>query len=461
MQVNIEVMARENGLRPNELRIELGIPTAFQRDVRKAETFMELVSLPFPKDEDRFNSCGPKFEEEDREEYLEKRKLFFAIYIETFPDVLTLVKEIGKKDNVYFVQLLEDEVGEVLSRVKAFLSPQVEAANSLDEFMRLKGLMDEIQKSWGVRGDRCWLNLHDLEYGLERSALYQALKELEKAKGVSKTINLLGAWRLFLKDPRRDPDRQNPQWQFALDRIETIRQLIALWQTGLDSFSQLGNTAFEAKAKQIVGMEVARAMQHAGLLSRHEQDGRENKYYSHALVTALLHREVSEDELEVWRTTWVDRKLKSDRNEGLPKEYFAAWDLIHLSTAKKLTDEKEIRNFLKKASYQTETHGLLRGKLRKIGEKLIAQTESEDDIRKIGEKYDISYFDIISERKRKRDKLKAQKIIAESNDKDELRGAYQQFKDREPDKARIALLKLVQFYPAEVVDEIPIEVPSE
>lgn len=83
MQVNIERMAQELGLRPDQVRLWLGIPTSLQREIRSTSTFEGIVALA-SRFADRHGLCGPKFEKEELEEYRQRRAELFAVYVEQF-----------------------------------------------------------------------------------------------------------------------------------------------------------------------------------------------------------------------------------------------------------------------------------------------------------------------------------------------------------------------------------------
>jgi hypothetical protein len=428
-------------------------------------------------------SCGPKFEPEEKEEYLAKRQEFFPTYLARFTTVDSF-KEFGRDpQNHYrgifttqdenatgseaFVEIYKAKASEALSASEQKLEKLVTLYKEAGSFLRndsevaLVISLDVVLKllSNGVR--ECFL------------------EELAAAQATEKSIpEVLEIFQKLGRNHMREFGLNSSVWEWLLTRTTSVDDLLIIEQKLEPSFTigsmlepRLGNLV-ETAIQELDSF--AAAVEYARIFANRDRAYAANQVYTKALA-ALASRASAEEELVLVLGLYSRRKDQFDtftRNSIRPSHtLYQKWDNLHLNEARMEEDIARLGGLLNNAPESSETRRVASKRLNKHFATLLAEatTESEvDEVNKSAEALSRHIRVATHERKEELKQSAHAKHVGElwttfesghpfEDERTVLKGLFHEFDKKDPERARRVLLRLMKYFPAEDVEEVAVE----
>lgn len=472
MHVDLGTMAQALGIRENQLRITLGIPTPLQRLVRMASTFLEIVDLDGKFAEDRNASCGPKFEEEEKEEYLARRKTLFPDYLAGFNTIEEFLTFGHTKDGRHSIPLMREEQQLASAKLKPLLYAELESAGE-----DLKALLELRETMYFFLGKR-WLsneNLsHDVHHALQRAFLMK----------LRSTTDTLARLAILEEMPVRRYDlfgdhRGDGPWRFVWEEVKTLEEGFAL-EKSPNKGDYIDKGAVKIRLLELLEEKMKTLNTFEGRLTfalrleKRDFKGPDT-LYSRALESAA---EKAEDIGNIGRIVqlWEERGERNttyrDRWPGLPIPILEKLDDFWLEEAERSENLERLANLMN-SPWGTKTHEVAEKKLRahfdeKIG---AAQTKAEveevqEEAKRLSVSLRIRTYDRIKELEDAAEEREAEESLVrvrsgeDPDPKSTLIALYRHYSEKkEMEKTKQIAFFLAPHFPAETVEEISIETP--
>lgn len=475
MHVEFGNMARELGIRPDAIRIMLGIPTRLQKLIRSAASWEEIVSLSSEFREDRsFNSCGPTYESEELKEYEARRDAFFAVYLDKFETIENFDKFGQDPTGRHIANGEETRLG--ADKLCRLFRRKIDEASSLPE-----GALDSLVEIFYSRSE-FYDRHHDTSSISAVRAREYLLQNLRRAflsevaaaqtQGVKETILVFD--KLGKRIGKEDLGARGPDypWRTIWLNADGLENLLLI-EEGV-SPTLLDEDAVDRRAASFMPefMEKIKSFSEALVFAQgfaswdgyHASDA-----YSEALIGAAKKVENEDDALAVLKA-WEDRSRGRTYNPdnpwpGLPKVILEKWDEIFLEKIEVTDDLTRLAQLLETSPFGSRSYKAAKKRLDNHFETLMAQARTEEDADKV-------YMDAMTlSRWISVDEGRKKTIVAERHaekvrtlwetlergdelEKTALIGLFHEFKEKEPEKARKVLVALAKHFPAESVEEI-------
>ncbi len=487
MHVDFGIMGRELGIRPDGIRIALGIPTKLQRLVRSAIVFEDIAALNNEFVEgDRYRNCGPKFEQAEKEEYLARRTELFPAYLARF-ETIESFKEFGMSPGGFRITSNE-EASEASEKFCGLFKSEIEKAKKLSEG-KLERLM-EIRASIS-------LFVQQIEDGREHGGIsvYRALQnamdsirdafrdELRVAndKGVTQMILVFkklgnGLSRSDLGD-RHSVNHELP-WSILWRSAATMEEIFLIEKEVPNSFldeKEIENCLANLSENAIEGEKsFEAAFAKAKLLSG--RDGyRASRAYSRALTVAagkIRFKSQLRQFIAVWETRKEGRSISGDEKyPTLPDSVLKKWNYFFLKRAESEQNLSKLAQLMDESPWSSKTKQVASKRLQDHFARELAQAQTEKEAERVSKDAKaLSIYILVPAYQRKMDirgEHNAERIRSlwetiergdtVDDEKKVLIGLFHEFKASDPEKARNVLIRLARHFPAETVDEIPTE----
>lgn len=484
MFVDFASMARELGTRPDALRIAFGIPTRLQRLIRAATTFEEVAALAGEfRQDDYHRSCGPKFEEVEKEEYLARRAELFPAYLARFTTIESFQSfGINAVGDAFTYECEEAEGSKKLCELFGVKIDEGTEARNGDELERLVEIHAEASKFVrGERSERPRVSAREILGFLTMRIRGVLEMELEAAKVERDTARAVAAFEklkgISAYDLRRDREKENRYpWHWLWTETTSLENILFI-EKEIPGF--VDRSAVEGRIAEAIGAAIEKTADFSEALAFAKRfagrdDDQPSEVYSFALVSVAEKAKTVpqlRQLIQVWRGRHLRGKTSFPQPE-LPRVFLNKWDAFFLVKARAEPNLRKLAKLAERSPWGSEARRTAERRLEAHFEALMAAAPSEEEIDRIeGEAKALSRGINLLSYSFKRDlesRRHAEKVQAlweklergeeVENEKQVLVGLYHEFKEEDPERAHKVLLRLAQHFPAEVVDEVPTEV---
>ncbi|MBX4199892.1 hypothetical protein KW790_00305 [Candidatus Parcubacteria bacterium] len=481
MHADFSSMARELGIRPDALRISLGLSTRLQRLVRSAKTFEEITALSGEFTEDSYsNSCGSKFEQIELEEYKERRKELFLAYLDRFQ----VIEDFQTFGTTAGFQIINEEEAESASeKISSLFLERREAIindGSPEKLDRLLTLFKETDK---FVGDNIPVSVYssreelaqDIRHAFQSefsclNTLEERLALFQKMKGQQVSLS------------SRHDQSTRFAWKFMWVETESIEELL---QIESEIPSEYLDTDLISQKLSILVSERVRKIENfdeALSFTRNfaDRDGYEPCVIYSAALNSLAQRSLTPEQIlllyDIWQTRRSHHNSRSDVwRELVPsKKLFDAWDKHFLHMAQETSLPKELAWLLNKSPWNSKTCQTALDRLKSYFGSRIVNASTPEEVGKIEEEAEVLSSRIYLNVHTRKDELRRESnrrnllelwATIESgqfhgNEKSALVSLFHEFREDLVLSKRI-LLKLATYFPAENIDEIPDSVSTQ
>ncbi len=478
MQVDFIAMGKELGVRADIIRLRLNIPTRLQRLIRNTRTFQEISALSgdFAEDSSR-NSCGPKFESEEKAEYEARRKEFFPAYLDHFQTIDDF-KGFGRMDSRSqhspSFELESEELEAATKKLESLMLEKAEAAqDNLDALLEIR----TIKLSFASKGLRTlqWFDLN-------QKILQAFIAELKNASDVNERIKIIAKmpesrYNLF----ERYVPQNNYPWAFVWEEVSTLDEAMLLEGLPEDQGSFILNEPLQNRMLLLLEEVVRKMPGFAERLAYAENFARRERYNADKLYSRAL--ELSAEEIkEKGQLTaiidiWQGRRAKNGSSsfhgnwDELPQIILDKWDAFYLTEAETTEDMKQLVDLARSSSGASKTYRTAQDRIESHFDRILSQAQSVEEVERIEAEAKALYQGLHIHSYTRRQELERQKqsqeiqklwdLIEQGKAGEEERriliGLYHEFKKKDPEKTRIILKRLAKYFPAEVMDEVEVE----
>ena len=474
MHVALDSMATALGIRPNSLRIKLGIVTRLQGQVRAAKTFLDMVALEPEFREKMHSSCGPKFEPEELHEYKARRGEFFSDYLGQF-NTIEQFKSFGKiaaGPSLSF--FYNDEWSTASSKLYSLIKEMLESANDLTALIEVHQVVEYFHKYFKIYDQGF---AQDLKYKMIRYFI-EALRSTKSLKDRLKIIKTMpiSYYDLFGFDHHRQ-EKSSAQWKFVWEEIESLEDAFLVEQTKTGDF--ISSDGLKVRMTTLLDKRMGRMrgfrqrLAFANSLAKRDNNGPD---YLHSRSLELVAEKAStlmqvREIIKIWRS-----RPKNSSGSGphiswpeLPQIMLDKWDDLKLYIAEESVDANTLAELLESSPFGTKTRQVALDKLNNHFKLMMdtAQTEEEldqveKDAKSLSGCISTSKYERRDAIRAKENQRRAEAVLSKTtrgehpDPKKALIGLYHHYKESEPEQANRILRMLVSYFPAEAVEEVPV-----
>ncbi len=470
MHVALDSMATALGIRPNSLRIKLGITTRLQGQVRATKTFLDMVALEPEFREAERSSCGPKFEPEELHEYKARRGEFFSGYLDQFGTIEEF-KSFGKATAGPSLSFYKEEWSAVSAKLYKLIRNELELASELMALAKIHELVEFFHKAFQFFDS-------DLVYYLKYKMRNAFVEALRGAKGVKERLKIIKAmpmsyYDLFGSDHDRR-EKSSVQWKFVWEEVESFDDAFLLEElTDYIDKEALKMRMIQLLERQMSQMRGFRQrLAFANSLAKRDRNGPD--YLCSRSLELVAEKATTLNQVTEIIGVWRSRSKNSDSESGhrhswpeLPEIMLDKWDSFNLYVAEESVDNSALAELLESSPYGTKTRQAALDKLNKhFTQKMdLAQTEAElDQIEKEAKLLSRSIstwtYDLKNALRAKESHRRAEAVLdlvtkgKHPDPRKALIGLFQHYKEAEQEQANRILRMLVSYFPAEAVEEV-------
>lgn len=439
MRVDFDQMASELGLRPDALRIEVGRPTRLQREMEKTQDFSEIASFA-SKFSNPYSSCGIQFEPEEKRVYEQIRYRHFSVMLKK----LTAIPwPLWRRHSIPWYSFTEAEVKHVVTEfLKLFMegANEIRTLNQCRKYLRkLKKFNENLPRNFSTVDAWIHINAKEKEIVAEeiRSAttLEDRLALVQKYSQVTKA-----AYWDFIWEP----------FDLSIEDIKSI--------TSSTPSDRLNHEYFAGKLKPLVakkmgeldGFEVKFEFS-LSLSTRDNLSHEKDPIFSMALGIAM-NAAVNAGQCLMVIEEWRKRGIE------LPPRFVEKYNSYFIE---KISTSEDV-DYLRRLGKSSPHHSLRFRAEDRIRVLLTFQLDTLDDLeeREAFRKANPEAMSLGLERDEEMRKALLYSIFDNVDaTKQQLIEAFHSFRQlKDHDAARRVLLRLISYFPAEDVDEVPIEV---
>jgi hypothetical protein len=458
VQVNIEGMAKELGVSANRLRINLGVETRLQKEIRAAKTIEEIIAIYSAIIKHNLNSCTPGCEHEELKEYSEKRAELFNEYLAA----VTSLDDLSHLSTLFVLSdPTWDECKNINKKVLELITPDVNAAENSSECETILKNLLLVRKGWLENSRHRNLGFdqsHSFSYLFSR-ARFLLENESKVTISASATVRILVEWKWYWENYNTN----GYPFSYLYDRFKTIDDILLLKSV---NYSRLFSPDANENFKQIVINEIRSCKSFAEALAKvfriKEWGNSGNCTYLRAnllenAVCVLAEKISSKKHIVVWERLSKDHV--GDENRP-PTAYFDAVDRFYLSEVKEAKSHSILLKLLEILPYGSKSLDLTVKILEEEVKKEFALARTKTEISETERIYEsmhrVNVFLLARERERGLHMPRVEELYRTANDKQTLIGLFHEFRlDAEIQKE--ILLRLVHFFPSEQVDEVLVE----